>query len=51
MELVENEDYYTIENSQYSKFTLNHPFRLVVSGPTSTGKTNFIFRLLNQKDE
>ena len=48
--LLEENDYYEIENASFDKFTIRHPFRMVASGPTSTGKTQFIFKLLQQRE-
>ena len=50
-DLLEENEYYTLENPPFSKFSIRHPFRMVLSGPTSTGKTHFIFRILEQKND
>ena len=45
METSQNE-HYVIENYEFSDFTLKHPFRLIISGASGTGKSTFCFSII-----
>ena len=45
METFED-DYHVIEDVNFSDFNLHHPFRLIISGPSNSGKTQFTFSII-----